>query len=354
MRNWALLLTAVWLLGVWGWAGPRLEVEPEVYDFGEVAEGLLVQAVFTLTNVGDAPLVFTRQPSTSCGCTSAPLPKMRLAPGESAKLVARFDSTGYGGHLVRKYVYLYSNDPAGGRKTLTITGYVRDVAPYEGSASTLYYGFYLLVDLRSPEEYARGHLLGAINIPFSELPGWIDRLPPRFAIYLYDESGAQAAQAAQMLQDRGFAAVRAISGGLLGWWNAVGDAFFVWAEGVEPTPPSGTPYYGGYAVQPQYVARSYQLIVDLRAPEEFAAGHFPGAVNVDLHEIPAWMETLPDTGEGRLYIWCVDEGGTAACLAAQWLRAHGYPDARCLIGGLDQWRIRYGDSLLWPEGSEEE
>lgn len=353
MKRGLLLVVGVLVLGLFALAGPRLKADPELYDFGEVAEGLLVRAVFTLTNVGDAPLVFTHQPSTSCGCTSAPLPKMQLAPGESVELVALFDSTGFGGHKVRKYVYVYSNDPAGERKTLTITGYVRDAAPYEGSASTLYYGFYLLVDLRSPEEYARGHLLGAINIPFSELSGWIDRLPPRFAIYLYDESGAQAAQAAQMLQNRGFAAVRALSGGLVGWWNAVGDAFFVWAEGVEPTPPSGTPYYGGYAVQPQYVARSYQLIVDLRAPEAFAAGHFPGAVNVGLHEIPAWVETLPDTGEGRLYIWCVDEGGAAACQAAQWLRAHGYPDARCLIGGLGQWRIRYGDTLLWPGESEE-
>lgn len=353
MKKDMFIAVGVLALGLFALAGPQLKVDPEVYDFGEVAEGLEVRVVFTLTNVGDAPLIFTRQPSTSCGCTSAPLSKMQLAPGESVELVALFDSTGFGGHKVSKYVYVYSNDPAGERKTLTITGYVRDAAPFEGSASTLYYGFYLLVDLRSPEEYARGHLLGAINIPFSELSEWIDRLPSRFAIYLYDETGGQAAQAAQMLQNRSFVAVRALSGGLVGWWNAVGDAFFVWAEGVKPTPPSGTPYYGGYAVQPQYVARSYQLIVDLRAPEAFAAGHFPGAVNVDLHEIPAWVETLPDTDEGRLYIWCVDEGGTAACQAAQWLRTHGYPDARCLIGGLEQWRIRYGDSLLWPEGNEE-
>ena len=349
MRNWTVLVLAATVIGLAAWAGPQLVVDPETYDFGTVAEGLLVEAVFTLTNAGDAALVFTRQPSTSCGCTSAPLPKMALAPGESVELVAHFDSTGYGGHNVRKYVYLYSNDPTGERRTLSIVGYVRDAAPYEGSASTLYYGFYLLVDLRSPEEYARVHLLGAINIPFSELPSWLDKLPKRFTVYLYDATGSQAAQAAQLLQDRGYAAARAIAGGLLGWWNDVGEAFLVWGEGVEHTPPTGTPYYGGYAVQPKYVARSYQVIVDLRSPEEFAAGHFPGAMNVSLQGIPDWAQGLPPTGEGRLYIWCVDADGTAACQAAQWLRGTGFPNARCVIGGIHQWQVRFGDLALWPE-----
>jgi len=354
MRKWLILALTVGAFGAAAVCGPILSVAPEVYDFGEVAEGLLVRAVFTLTNTGDALLRFTRQPSTSCGCTSAPLPKMELAPGESVELVAMFDSTGFGGHAVRKYVYVYSNDPTGERKTLTITGYVRDAAPHEGSASTLYYGFYLMIDLRSPEEYVRGHLLGAINIPFFELSQWLDRLPKRFTIYLYDTTGQQAAQAARMLQDAGFAAVRAISGGLVGWWNEVGDAFFIWGEGVEKTPPSGAPYYGGYAVKPQYIVRSYQLVVDLRAPEAYAAGHFPGAVNVALNDLPTWVTTLPSGGGfGRLYIWCVDEDGTSACQAAQWLRGNGYPNARCMIGGLEQWRIRYGDELLWPEASEE-
>lgn len=352
MKKWMILVLAILTLALGALAGPKLVVDPETYDFGTVAEGLLVEAAFTLTNAGDAPLVFTRQPSTSCGCTSAPLPKMELAPGESMELVAYFDSTGFGGHEVHKYVYVYSNDPTGERRTLSIVGQVRDAAPYEGSASTLYYGFYLLIDLRSPEEYARGHLLGAINVPFAELPSWLDRIPKRFAVYLYDATGEQAAQAAQMLQNRGFAAARAIAGGLLGWWNAVGDTFILWAEGVEHAPPPGEPYYGGYAVQPQYLARSYQVILDLRPPEEFAAGHFPGAVNLTLQDVPRWASSLPPLGEGKLYIWCVDEDGTTACQAAQWLRGNGYADARCVIGGLHQWWIRFGDLALWPEDDQ--
>jgi rhodanese-related sulfurtransferase len=269
------------------------------------------------------------------------------------ELVVLFDSTGFGGGEVSRSVKIHSNDLTGERKTLTITGYVREAAPHEGSASTLYYGFYLLIDLRSPEEYARGHLLGAINIPFSELSQWLDRLPKQFAIYLYDETGVQATLAAQMLQDQGFVVARAISGGLAGWWNEVGDAFFVWPEGAERTPPSGMPHYGGYSVKPQYVVRSYQVLIDLRPPEAFTSGHLPGAINIAPHGVSAWAAGLPSPEEiGRLYVWCVDENGLSACQAAQWLRENGLPDARCMIGGLEQWRIRYGDELLWPEANE--
>jgi len=50
-----------------------------------------------------------------------------------------------------------------------------------------------------------------------------------------------------------------------------------------------------------------------------------------------------------LQIWCVDDTGTVACSAASWLRGHGHPNSYCMIGGLKQWRLRYGDLALWPE-----
>ena len=102
-------------------------------------------------------------------------------------------------------------------------------------------------------------------------------------------------------------------------------------------------------IQPQYVARSYQVILDFRSPEEYAAGHFPGAVNLTREQLPEWVAALPPIGKGKLYIWCVDADGTSACQAAQWLQQSGYPDARCITGGLREWQNRYGEGLLWSE-----
>lgn len=235
-------------------AGPRLEVEPAVYRFGEVVEGAIVRAVFVLTNAGDAPLIFPRQPHTSCGCTSAPLPKTELAPGESMELVVFFDSTGFGGRKIARKVDLFSNDPRAPKRVLILEGYVREARPHEGSASTPYYGFYLLVDLRDPAEYARAHLLGAINIPREELERWIDRLPRNVPVYLYDATGAGALEAARILRENGFVAARAIAGGLAGWWEEMGDAFLVRTGDLE-LPVSDAPPSGGRTVGPRRVAR---------------------------------------------------------------------------------------------------
>ncbi|MCR4391635.1 MAG: rhodanese-like domain-containing protein [Candidatus Acetothermia bacterium] len=356
MKQWILSLVLVALVALGGWAGPRLVVDQPVYDFGQVPEGMLVQHVYVLRNVGDAPLNFTQPPSRTCGCTSVLLTKTVLLPGEQAELTVHFESTGYGGQSVKRSLTVYSDDPQAQTQTLTIQGFVRPAQPFEGSAVGLHdhRNYYLLVDLRDAQAFAQGHLLGAINIPFAELGSWIPRLPRWPYIYFYDETGAAAAQAAQWLMDQGFAA-RAVAGGLVGWWQELGGLFFVWAQGAPQTLPSGIPYYGGNPVSAGQVAQKYLVLLDLRDPQAFAQGHFPGAVNLPrptLDVLAAWAAALPPrsalSAGGGVAIWCLDEDGTSAVQAAQYLWSNGFPLARGLIGGLAQWRLRYGDELLWP------
>lgn len=338
-------------LGGLGKASPKLVVDQLVYDFGEVVEGLLVQHTFLLRNAGDAVLRFTRQPQPSCGCTTAPLTKMELAPGESLELRVKFNSSHYGGRKISHSVTVYTNDPKAEATRLFISGSVRKAAPHEGSASTLNRGFYLLLDLRSPEDYRRGHLLGAINIPFAELRERLPELPQDQAIYLYDETGELAAEAVQLLRDHNFFATYAIAGGLVGWWQALGDLFFQWAGGAQPTAPVGEPHQGAYTVPPGEVARNYLVLLDLRGPREFAQGHLPGAIEIVPADLPGWTAGLPRTlPRGvNLSIWCLDEEGIIACQAAQDLQASGFWGGQCIIGGLAQWRLLYGEGLLWSE-----
>ncbi|HDC93004.1 MAG TPA: DUF1573 domain-containing protein, partial [Candidatus Acetothermia bacterium] len=92
-------------------AAPKIVVDQAVYDFGEIKEGTIVTHAFVIRNEGTDPLVFTRKPYSSCGCTVAALPKEVLLPGESVELSATFDSTGFGGRHVRKEIRVYTNDP---------------------------------------------------------------------------------------------------------------------------------------------------------------------------------------------------------------------------------------------------
>ncbi len=73
----------------------------------------------------------------------------------------------------------------------------------------------LLVDVRSPEEYARGHVEQSINIPFTLIKSSIakyetDKAQP---IVLYCNSGRRAEVARQDLQELGYSLV--INGGAL-------------------------------------------------------------------------------------------------------------------------------------------
>jgi rhodanese-related sulfurtransferase len=353
--NWSVCLGIVGL-GLVVWAGPQLQVDPQVYDFGSVYEGYLVEASFTLTNVGDEPLTFSRQPGTSCGCTSAPLPKLELAPGESMQLVAYFDSTGFGERDIHKYVYVYTSDPRKPAVTLLIQGHVVRSALHEEGAPRLYRSFRVLIDLRTPQEYEQVHLLGAINLAPEEVEGWLSQLPPWIQVVVYDATGTQAGQLASELHRRGFRGVQAIAGGLAGWWRALGDHYLVWQPGAEHVPPPGAPAEptDDYLfIDPQDVAETYLVVLDLRPPEEFAQGHLPGSVNLEPSQLAQWAASLPPISPGgRLYIWCIDGDGTVACQAAQWLWANGYPFARCVVGGLGQWQARYQNTLLIPSPAD--
>ena len=65
-----------------------------------------------------------------------------------------------------------------------------------------------LVDVRTPGEFAAGHLPGAINIPVQELDRRLGELEPKEpAVVLYCRSGHRSGNAARTLKSAGFAAV---------------------------------------------------------------------------------------------------------------------------------------------------
>jgi MFS family permease len=75
-----------------------------------------------------------------------------------------------------------------------------------------------VVDVRSPEEYASGHLPEAINIPLIELLERARSWSPReHIITVCAKGGGRSAQAAQVLRDMGFGRTWWLCGGTVGW-----------------------------------------------------------------------------------------------------------------------------------------
>lgn len=75
---------------------------------------------------------------------------------------------------------------------------------------------HLLVDVRTPEEFATGHIAGAVNISLQSLPQRMDSLPKDQPIVLYCRSGNRSNTAAQMLARAGYTQVYDL-GGIIDW-----------------------------------------------------------------------------------------------------------------------------------------
>jgi len=78
-------------------------------------------------------------------------------------------------------------------------------------------------------------------------------------------------------------------------------------------------------------------IIDVRPPEEYAAGHLPGAINLPLSQLEREVDRLDDGREVVAY--CRGPHCVLAFDAVAFLREKGLPASR-LDGGLPEWRLK--------------
>ena len=80
----------------------------------------------------------------------------------------------------------------------------------------------LLIDVRDPAEYAKGHILGAKNVPVADLErraAEFDRHKAK-PVIVHCDSGSRATRAVGVLKARGFASVFNLAGGFGAWQQA--------------------------------------------------------------------------------------------------------------------------------------
>ena len=85
----------------------------------------------------------------------------------------------------------------------------------------------VLVDVREPHETSAGHLEEAKLIPMRALPQHLSDLPRDAEIVMICRSGGRSANAQQFLLQNGFARVKNLVGGMMGWKRDVDPAMTV-------------------------------------------------------------------------------------------------------------------------------
>ena len=76
-----------------GDGGAEIKFDMEVWEFGEINEGDVIDTVFTFKNIGTDPLIISNA-KAGCGCTVPQWPKEPIAPGESGTIAVKFNSKG--------------------------------------------------------------------------------------------------------------------------------------------------------------------------------------------------------------------------------------------------------------------
>jgi len=78
-----------------------------------------------------------------------------------------------------------------------------------------------LIDLRDADDFKSGHILGARNIPLSQLKLYINGLRQDKPVYLYCQSTARSQRASILLHKAGFQEIYQLTGGFRKWTGKI-------------------------------------------------------------------------------------------------------------------------------------
>ena len=101
----------------------------------------------------------------------------------------------------------------------------------------------------------------------------------------------------------------------------------------QPTPPA---YHNLTAAQfAEGMRRSGAVLVDVRRPDEFAAGYIPGAVNIEVTAADFAQRVAKLDKTKPTYVYC--RSGARSSKAAAQLSAAGFTQVYNLLGGVLDW-----------------
>jgi rhodanese-related sulfurtransferase len=84
-------------------------------------------------------------------------------------------------------------------------------------------------------------------------------------------------------------------------------------------------------------SREAVVLVDMRTPREYRAGHLPGAISVPITELDRRFKDIPRTPRVVLYCGCPREDIATAFV---FLQSQGYANHAVLEDGFDGWLKR--------------
>lgn len=174
---------------------------------------------------------------------------------------------------------------------------------------------YLVVDVRSEEEYNQGHLKFALHMPVDTFEDEISRIEDWKSkpVILYCNTGNKSGKAADILVKNGFTNVTNADGvkeyayNLVTWGNVRGTE-------LQELANQGETYF-----------------VDAREAKDYEEGHLKNAINVDSENMEATASLLPQDKNAHIVTYCYT--GNKSAVAAEALTQMGYTNVDNSLDG---------------------
>lgn len=179
----------------------------------------------------------------------------------------------------------------------------------------------VVIDTRSPEAFAGGHIPGSLGLWLDGLPlyaGWV--VGPESRVLLVTGSPGDVTASAEALHRIGIDRVEGfLAGGIETWRNRghpISSVHTTWAQDA-------------------HHRRQELQVLDVREPTEYEAGHIPGSRQMYVGHLPeSWRELGLDPVRPVLVTCSV---GNRSSLAASLLVRAGFAHVENLLGGMTAW-----------------
>jgi rhodanese-related sulfurtransferase len=194
-----------------------------------------------------------------------------------------------------------------------------------------------LIDVRTAEEYAAGHIPGFRWFPGGQAVQRSDDVAvvKNSRVVFTCDRRARATLIASWYRQMGFREVFAVDGGTTAWAASGGPL----EKGLPDETPAG--YHDARARVQSMAPRELQAsqstaVIFVDTSQEFARGHVPGARWVPRGWMELWIGDMVPAKTTPVAVTCVD--GRSSVLAAATLKELGYQSVSVLDGGMAAWQ----------------
>ena len=198
-------------------------------------------------------------------------------------------------------------------------GEVSPITPPVADAAMVTRSRNAVVDTRSAQDYANGHIRNSINVPRNKsFLNWAGSLLPYDDDLVFIGSSSEADRSS-LARDLALIGLERIAGVFP-------------AESIGDLAASGEELIRTRQASLRETTGKGALILDVRSRSEFSEGHMPNGINIPLSELPRRLAEVPP---GEIVVHC--QGGSRSLIAASILQQAGRDDVSNLVGGFAEW-----------------